>query len=97
MLMRTVNIMRISKKKMYYISIFTTLLKLLREIQKDHVQWVLIPIQSIPRRGVRLTFDGCGKGDKASEFLIFSFFFENVINEWLLGLYFDFFPNYQKY
>ena len=94
MLMRTVNIMCISKKKSYYISIFTSFLKLLREIQKDHVQWVLIPIQNIPRKGVRLIFCGCRKGDKTSEFLIF---FKNVINEWLLGLYFEFFPNYQKY
>ena len=71
MLMRTVNIMCISKKKSYYISILTSFLKLLREIQKDHVQWVLIPIQNIPRKCVRLIFDGCSKGDKTSEFLIF--------------------------
>ena len=71
MLMRTVNIMCISKKKSYYISILTSFLKLLREIQKDHVQWVLIPIQNIPRKYVRLIFDGCRKGDKTSEFLIF--------------------------
>ena len=71
MLMRTVNIMCISKKKSYYISILTSFLKLLREIQKDHVQWVLIPIQNIPRKCVRLIFDGCRKGDKTSEFLIF--------------------------
>ena len=98
MLMRTVNIMCISKKKIYYISIFTTLLKLLREIQKDHVQWVLIPIQSIPRRGVRLTFDGCGKGDKASEFLIFFFFWERhkLMAPWVVFWFFSKLPKILK-